>query len=181
MTVYRFCKLVVDRGELWDMTGCSSQIVQGKKRVLSSLILTRRDNERKGMHVLWLSQGWLRSVMFCDYLNSGLGLSFLVIATFIFQLYRGNKKLLFMRWCQYLFCTWPTCWVGYLLCWLNETTVHRQTCHSTQIYYPDSEPTNLCSHSLMLYASQRCSKYQCYFLCIDQNRERFPPYLRPAL
>ena len=37
-----------------------------EKRFLSLLSLTRRDNERWGMHVPWLSQGWLKSVCFSN-------------------------------------------------------------------------------------------------------------------
>ena len=39
-----------------------------------------------------------------------------------------------------------------------------QTCHSTRTHYPDSEPTNLCSFSLMLRAQWRNNKFQFYSL-----------------
>ena len=39
-----------------------------------------------------------------------------------------------------------------------------QTCHSTLTQYPDSEPTSLCSYSLLLCAYQKNSKYQFYML-----------------
>jgi hypothetical protein len=34
-------------------------------------------------------------------------------------------------------------------------TVHRKTCCSTLMHYPDSEPTSLCSYFLILCAQQR--------------------------
>jgi hypothetical protein len=34
----------------------------------------------------------------------------------------------------------------------EETTVCRETCHSTWTHYRDSDPTSLCSFSLMLHA-----------------------------
>jgi hypothetical protein len=37
----------------------------------------------------------------------------------------------------------------------KKTTVHRKTCCSTLTHYPDSEPTSLCSYSLILCAQQR--------------------------
>ena len=47
-----------------------------------------------------------------------------------------------------------------LQCQLTETPVRRQTCRPTGTHYPDSEPTSLCSFSLMLCAQQRNNKYQ---------------------
>jgi hypothetical protein len=46
-------------------------------------------------------------------------------------------------------CTRPTHLVGCLLCELTETTVCGQTCPSTLTHYSDSDPTSLCSFSLM--------------------------------
>lgn len=40
-----------------------SDIVRGKKSFVS-VESYNRDNERRGMHVSWLSQGWLKSVFF---------------------------------------------------------------------------------------------------------------------
>ena len=47
---------------------------------------------------------------------------------------------------------------------LTETAVLVQTCRSTRTYYPDYKLTILCSHSLMLHAQWRRSKFQCYSL-----------------
>ena len=48
--------------------GCDSQfqsdIVRGKQRFLSLSSLTMSDNERQEIHVLWLSEWWLKSVFF---------------------------------------------------------------------------------------------------------------------
>ena len=52
-------------------------------------------------------------------------------------------------------------------CQLTETTVRRQTCRSTRTHYSDSEPTSLCSFSLMLRAQRRSNKYQFYNLQFD--------------
>ena len=56
-------------------------------------------------------------------------------------------------------CTRSTCLVGFLQCQLTETTVRGQTCCPTRTHYSDSEPTSLCSFSLMLRASWRSNKY----------------------
>jgi hypothetical protein len=37
-------------------------------------------------------------------------------------------------------------------------------------HYPDSEPTSLCSFSLMLHAYRRSNKYQFYSLWFDKNK-----------
>jgi len=42
----------------------------------------------------------------------------------------------------------PTC-LGLYSASPNETTMHGKTCTSTRTHYPDSEPTTLCSYSLM--------------------------------
>ena len=42
-----------------------------------------------------------------------------------------------------------------------------QSCCTTLTYYPDSEPTSLCSFSLMLCAQWRSNKYQFYSLWFD--------------
>jgi len=47
----------------WAVATASSQISYEGKRFLSLLGLTRRDNERRGMHVLWLSQGRFKFVL----------------------------------------------------------------------------------------------------------------------
>ena len=57
---------------------------------------------------------------------------------------------------QCLFCTRPTCQVEIVVLKLN--TVRGYTCCSTSTHYPDSEPTSLCSFSLMLLAQQRRNK-----------------------
>ena len=57
----------------------------------------------------------------------------------------------------------------FLQCQLTETIVRRQTCHSTRTYYPDSEPTSLCSFFLMLHAQRRSNKYQFYSLWLTRS------------
>ena len=54
--------------------------------------------------------------------------------------------------------------VGFVQCYLTETTVCRQKCRSTRTHYPDFESTRLCSFSLMLRFQQRSNKYQFYSL-----------------
>ena len=44
----------------------------------------------------------------------------------------------------------------------TETTVRGYTCGSTRILCPYSEPTSLCSYSIMLLAQLRSNKYQFY-------------------
>ena len=41
------------------------------------------------------------------------------------------------------------------------------TCRSTRTHYPDSEPTSLCTYSLMLHVWRRSNKYPCYNLWHD--------------
>ena len=41
-----------------------------------------------------------------------------------------------------------------------------------RIYYPDSEPSSICSFSLMLYVCRRSNKYQYYCLWFDPTRAR---------
>ena len=57
----------------------------------------------------------------------------------------------------------------FLQCQLTETTVRGQTCHSTRTYYPDSEPTSLCSFFLMMRAQRRSNKYQFYSLWLTRS------------
>ena len=56
--------------------------------------------------------------------------------------------------------------------YLTETTFCRQTCRPIRTYYPDSEPTGLCSFSLMLRAQRRSNKYQFYSLWFDPTGTR---------
>jgi len=35
--------------------------------------------------------------------------------------------------------------------WWGETTIRREMCCPTRTHYPDSEPTSLCSYSLILH------------------------------
>ena len=49
-------------------------------------------------------------------------------------------------------------------CGFTEITSREQTCRSTRTLYPESEPTNHCSYSLMLRAQQRRDKCQFYSL-----------------
>ena len=67
-----------------------------------------------------------------------------------------------------LYQTNTLCWI-FLQCQLTETTVRGQTCHSTRTYYPDSEPTRLCSFFLMLRAQRRNNKYQFYSLWLTRS------------
>ena len=55
----------------------------------------------------------------------------------------------------------------FLQCQLTEIIIRRQTCLLTRTHYPDSEPTSLCSFSLMLRAQRRSNKYQFYSLWFD--------------
>ena len=50
---------------------------------------------------------------------------------------------------------------------LTETTVRGQTRCSTPTHYSDSEPTSLCSFSLMPHAQRRSIKYQFHSLWFD--------------
>ena len=52
-------------------------------------------------------------------------------------------------------------------CQLIETTVCGQTCRSTRTHYSDSEPTSLCSYSLMPRAQRRSNRYQLYSFQFD--------------
>ena len=61
----------------------------------------------------------------------------------------------------------PTCLVGFLKCQLSKTTARGQTRRHTRTHYPDSEPTSLCSFSLMLRASRRSNKYEFHSLWFD--------------
>ena len=76
----------------------------------------------------------------------------------IFQLYHGQNKLIFnemiMRSPLY-----QTNGLGciFIYCQLTETTVCGQTCCATRTHYPDSEPTSLCSFSLMLHVSREAT------------------------
>lgn len=82
-TIYRFHKLVFDRGD--SNLECFNRATQKyglwqsilvryhtrEKRFLCLLSLTRRDNERRGVHVPWFSQWWLKFVLFsnaCGYI-----------------------------------------------------------------------------------------------------------------
>ena len=57
--------------------------------------------------------------------------------------------------------------------WQGElTTVCRQTCRSTRTQYSDSEPTSLCSYSLMTRVQRRSSKYQFSILWFDPTWAR---------
>ena len=49
----------------------------------------------------------------------------------------------------------------------SETTVHGYTCLPTLTHYHDSEPTSLCSFSIILRAQRRSNKYQIYSLLFD--------------
>ena len=51
--------------------------------------------------------------------------------------------------------TKPTHLVQFLQCQLNEATVCWQTCCFTRTHFSDSEPTSLCSYSIMLRAQRR--------------------------
>ena len=62
--------------------------------------------------------------------------------------------------------------VGFLQCQITETAVRGQTCRSTRTYYSDSEPTNLCSYSLMLHTQWRSNKYKFYSLNVDMTGDR---------
>ena len=61
---------------------------------------------------------------------------------------------------------------GFLQYQLTETTVCGYTCRSTLIHYPDSEPTSLCSFSLMQHTQRRSNKYQFCSLWFDPIRTR---------
>ena len=60
----------------------------------------------------------------------------------------------------------PCRWQGEL------TTVIGQICGSTRTHYSDSEPTSLCSFSLMLRSQRRSNKYQFYILLFDKTAVR---------
>ena len=66
-----------------------------------------------------------------------------------------------------------------LLCQFIETTVRRWTCRSTRTHFPDSEPTNLYSYSLVLSDEQRISKNVFYSLQFDPTG--FEPTLHSTL
>ena len=57
----------------------------------------------------------------------------------------------------------PTRLVGFLECQFIEATVCGQICRSTLKHYSDSDPTSLCSYSLMLHS------YQFYSLWFDKT------------
>ena len=59
-----------------------------------------------------------------------------------------------------------------LQCQLTETTVRGSTYCLTRKHYPDSEPTSLCSFSLMPRAYRRSNTYQFYSLWFDPNGVR---------
>ena len=57
--------------------------------------------------------------------------------------------------------------------WQGElTTVIGQICRSIRTHYSDSEPTSLCSFSLMLRYQRRSNKYQIYFILFDKTAVR---------
>ena len=88
----------------------------------------------------------------------------------IFLLYHGENKLIFNEMMmRYVLYQTNTLIVGFLQCQFTETTVHGQTCRSTRTHYSDSEPTSICSFSLMLRAQWRSNKYQFYSLWFDPN------------
>ena len=57
-----------------------------------------------------------------------------------------------MRWWWDPICTRPARLFGFLKCDITATTVHGQTCRHALTHSPDSEPTSLCSFSLVLCA-----------------------------
>ena len=64
----------------------------------------------------------------------------------------------------------------------NETTMYGKTCTSTRTHYPDSEPTSLCSYSLMQRAQRRSNNYQLYSLWFETTRgERVNHYTTDAV
>ena len=70
---------------------------------------------------------------------------------------------------------WP--WPGTGIskeCELTETAVRGWTCRSTRTHYPDSEPTSLCSFSIILRAWQRSNKYQFYRSLVWPDRGSNP-------
>jgi hypothetical protein len=73
-----------------------------------------------------------------------------------------RTSLFSMRWWWGPLCTRPTHWVVFY-----SASSLKQQCRSTRTHYPDSEPTSLCSFSLMLHAYQRSNKYQFYSLWLD--------------
>ena len=78
-----------------------------------------------------------------------------------------------------MLCTRSTRLVESLLCQLTKTKVCWQTSRSTPTHNPDSEPTSLCSYSLMLCAQWRSCKYQFYNLWFDGILTR--PWLEPTI
>ena len=54
---------------------------------------------------------------------------------------------------------------------MNSVTSNR----STLTYYPDSEPTSLCSYSIIMRSEQRSSKYQFYSLCLTRPESSIYP------
>ena len=59
-----------------------------------------------------------------------------------------------------------------LQCQITKTTVRGQTCRLTRTHYPDSEPTSLCSFSLMLRAYKRSKNINLYSLWYDPTGAR---------
>ena len=57
--------------------------------------------------------------------------------------------------------------------WQGElTTIIGQICRSTRTHYSDSEPTSLCSFSLMLRSQRRSNKYQFYIVLFNKIAAR---------
>ena len=77
--------------------------------------------------------------------------------TFFSYIMTRANYILMRRWC--LLGTRPTCgsWIYLVFSHWNNNTWHRQTCHSTQTHYPDSEPSSLCSYSWFCKLQKGCT------------------------
>ena len=69
------------------------------------------------------------------------------------------KYLILLMFCFIMY--WPTD---------NSDILRLYNIYHIPTHYPDSEPTNVCSFSLMLHASRRSNKYWFYNLLFDPTR-----------
>jgi hypothetical protein len=79
-----------------------------------------------------------------------------------------------ITWCC-LMCTRSSYIAGCLLRLFTEKTIREYTCHSTRAHYPDSEPIQLRSCSLILRAWRKSNKYQ-FVSSLVWDRTRDLPY-----
>jgi hypothetical protein len=88
----------------------------------------------------------------------------------IFQLYHGENKLIFL---------WHEIWrkKTNMLSWdyYSASSLKQQSCSSIRTHYSDSEPTSLCSYSLILHVLVEKQNYPFNCLWFEPTRGSNPP------